>query len=333
MHILIHTVPYMMNATYFIDIAYANAFRALGHNVCLFEYGSPLPDVKEFMPDISISCFHIAYSKHTEYSALSRYKEEYGTRIVIWGSPFDVPAAKYTDEHKGLHPERHRSLMESELFDLCITFYPPEGIQRYYRYWTDTFGIPVLSLPLAADTSVFKPCEPEEQYKTDLCFLGAIHRTKQIPFCTYIRPLLDRYTLIAVGKGWDGWPVTRMSIPYGEESKIISSASLAPNVHMDLSRELPGMPPNMRTFQSIAGGSLVVSDNVPALRLYFRENEIPVGYTPEDYEEKTAYFIDHPDERNAFWLRAYNRLMDEHTYIHRAKSLLEELSLTVNQEF
>jgi glycosyl transferase family 1 len=330
MNILIHTVPYMMNAVYFIDIGYANAFQELGHHVRLMEYGSPLPDAEAFIPDISISCFHIAYSQHTDYSTLARYKKEYGTRIVIWGAPFDVPAGRYTDEHNGLHPERHRRLMESGLFDLCITFYPPEGIQRYYRYWMDTLGIPVHSLPLAADTSVFKPCEPQERYQTDLCFIGAIHRTKKIPFCTYIRPLLGRHRLTAVGKGWDGWPVTRMSIPYGEESKLLSSASLAPNVHMDLSREIPGMPPNMRTFQSIAGGGLVVSDNVPALRCYFRENEIPMGDTPEDYADKAAYFTDHPDERNAFWSRAYKRLLDEHTYIHRAKSLLEELSLTVN---
>jgi hypothetical protein len=330
MNILVHTVPHMMNAMYFIDIGYANAFRELGHTVYLLEYGSPLPDVKEFIPDISISCFHIAYSETTDYSSLARYKKEYGTRIVIWGSPFDVPAGKYTDEHEGLHPERHRSVMESELFDLCITYYPPEGIQRYYRYWTDAFGIPLLSLPLAADTSVFKPCEPKAQYKSDLCFIGAIHRTKQRPFYTYIRPLLDRYTLIAVGKGWDGWPVKRMSIPYGEESKLISSTSVIPNVHMDLSREIPGMPPNMRTFQSVAGGGLVISDYIPAMRHYFQENEIPMGKTPEDYQEKIAFFINHPDERYEFWLRAYNCVMNEHTYIHRANSLLERLSVAVN---
>jgi len=330
MNILIHTVPYMMNATYFIDIGYANAFREMGHNVYRLEYGDPLPDKKVFIPDISISYFHIAYSEKTDYRTLAEYKKEYGTRIVIWGSPFNVPAEKYTDEHTGLHPTRHLTMLKEDIFDLCITFYPPEGIEMYYRHWTDEFGIPVLALPLAADTSVFSPCEAEDLYKTDLCFIGGIHRTKQGPFNAYIRPLLNRYTIIAIGKGWDGWPVTRMSIPYGEESKIISSSSVTPNIHMDLSREIPGMPPNMRTFQSIAGGGFVVSDNVPALRHYFQEDEIPMGLTPEDYGEKIDSFKNHPEERYKCWSKAYNRVMNEHTYIHRAESLIEGLSVAVH---
>jgi hypothetical protein len=330
MNILIHTVPYMMNATYFIDIGYANALRCLGHIVRVIDYGEPLPDKMAFIPDISISYFHIAYSEKTDYRTLARYKKEYGTRIVIWGSPFNVPAEKYTDEHTGLHPKRHLSMMKGEIFDLCITFFPPEGIEMYYRYWMDEFGIPVLSLPLAADTSVFRPYEAEDQYKADLCFIGGIHRTKQRPFYAYIRPLLSRYTMIAIGKGWAGWPVTRISVPYGGESRIISSASIVPNVHMDLSREVPGMAPNMRTFQSIAGGGFVVSDNVPALRHYFQEDEIPVGLTPEDYGEKIEYFINHPEERYECWLKAYNRVINEHTNIHRAESLLEALSVAVH---
>ena len=328
MNILIHTVPYMMNAMYFIDVGYANAFRAMGHSVCLLEYGSPLPDIEAFKPDISISCFHIAYSENTDYDTLALYKKEYGTRMVIWGSPFDVPADKYTDEHEGLHPARHLKWMGKECFDLCITYYPPDGIEMYYRQWTDEFGIPVLSLPLAADTVVFKPCDPVEQYRSDLCFVGGIHRTKQKPFFEYILPLLDRYTLIAIGKGWGNWPVTRMSVPYGEESKFISSASLVPNVHMDLNREVPGLGPNMRTFQSIAGGGLVISDHVPALRHYFQAEEIPMALSPEDYAEKIDYFINHPNERYDSWKRAYNRVMNEHTYIQRAQSLLENLSVS-----
>ncbi|MBW2194598.1 MAG: glycosyltransferase [Deltaproteobacteria bacterium] len=330
MNILIHTVPYMMNATYFIDIGYVNAFRAMGHSVNVLEYGSPFPDKEEFIPDISISYFHIAYSEKTDYHTLAQYKKEKGTRIVIWGSPFNVPADKYTDEHKGLHPQRHRSMMKDDLFDLCITFYPPEGINMYYRHWTDEFGISVLSLPFAADVTVFRPCKAEERYKADLCFFGGIHRTKKMPFYSYIRPLLDKYTMIAVGEGWEGWPVTRISVPYGDEPNILSSTSIIPNVHMDLCRDVPGMAPNMRTFQSIAGGGFVVSDNVPALRHYFQEDEVPVGLTPEDYKEKIDYFIMHPDERHEYWLRAYKRMINEHTYIHRVKSLLEALSVVVH---
>ena len=260
------------------------------------------------------------------------YKREYGTRIAVWGSPFDVPAGKYTDEHDGLHPAGHRSIMESGLIDLCLTYYPPEGIEIYYRQWTDIFGIPICSLPFAADTAAFRPCAPVEKYRSALCFIGGIHRTKQRPFDTYIRPLLDRHRLISVGNGWEGWPVTRMSIPYGEESTLISSAALTPNVHMDLSREIPFMPPNMRTFQSVAGGGFVLSDNVPALRNYFHEDEVPIGETPEDYAQKIDYLMNHPEARYQYWSKAYRRVMAEHTCIHRAETLLEALPASVGEE-
>jgi len=332
MKVLIYTVPYMMNATYYIDIGYANAFRVLGHDVHLLQYGNPLPDERIFVPDISISCFHIAYSEKTDYAMLAKYKERFGTRIVVWGLPFDVPAQRYTDELAGMHPKSHLDMMEREFFDLCLTFYPAEGVEMYYRPWSDEFGIPVLSLPLAADTSVFNPCKGVNEYRSNLGFIGGIHRTKQDPFDTYIRPLLDRYTMVAAGKGWDGWPVKRISLAYGEEPRVLSSASVIPNIHMDLSREVPAMPPNMRTFQSIAGGGFVVSDHVPALRHYFQEEEVPMGLEPDDYMEKIDFFMNHPEERHQYWSRAYSRLLEEHTYVHRVRRLLAELSPTVLQE-
>ena len=86
----------------------------------------------------------------------------------------------------------------------------------------------------------------------------------------------------------------------------------------------------MRTFQSIAGGGFVVSDNVPALRHYFQEDEIPMGETPKDYGEKIDYFINHPEERYRCSSKAYNRVINEHTYIHRAQSLLGALSVAVH---
>lgn len=325
MNILIHSVPYMMNATYFIDIGYANALLSLGHGVCVIEYGAPLPLQGDFIPDISISYLHVAYSDKTDYRTLAQLKADHGTRIVVWGSPFDVPSLHYTDEHSGLHPQSHTALMKKGLVDLCITFYPPEGVEMYYSRWTNAFGIPVLSLPFAADTTVFRPCPPEEQYRSDLCFVGAIHRTKQKPFHEYIRPLLDHYTMIVSGRGWEGWPVRTLALHYGEESRLISSASLVPNVHMDLGREVPGMAPNMRAFQSVAGGACVVSDNVPALRHYFSEEEMPVGLTGDDYREKVGYFMNHPEERHRCWLRAYARVMREHTYFHRVQTLFEAL--------
>jgi hypothetical protein len=325
MKILIHTVPYMMNATYFIDIGYANAFRSLGHSVYLLTYGDSLPEPDKFIPDVSISYFHVAYSQQTNYEKLAELKARYGTRIVIWGSPFDVPARAYTDEHEGLHPRRHVRWMESNLFDRCLSFYPPEGIHRYYRHWTDDFGIPVVSLPFAADTTVFNPCQVDSNFQADLCFIGGIHRTKQEPFEAYIRPLLGKYRLIAVGRGWEGWPVTQMKLLYGEESRVISSCTLSPNVHMTLSREVPGMPVNMRTFQAIAGGGCVVSDNVPSLRDYFSSDEIPIGEDPKDYEEKVDFLMTHPKERHQCWVKAYRRVLQEHTYVHRASALLRDL--------
>ena len=87
------------------------------------------------------------------------------------------------------------------------------------------------------------------------------------------------------------------------------------------------MPPNMRTFQSVAGGALVVSDKVPSLRKYFSKDEIPMGDTPKDYQEKIDYFVRHPEERHEYWLRAYGRVVSGHTYAHRAMALLGALSM------
>lgn len=322
MKVIIHTVAHMLNAVWFLDVGIANAFRVLGHSVRMVTYGDALPDPEDFCPDLSISCFHPAYSAETDYEGLMRLKAEFGTKIVVWGFPFGVPAANYTDEHEGLHPNRHLRLMARGLFDLCITYYPPDGVDFYYRPWTEDFGIPVRSLPFAADTTVFKPTVAREKLRTDLCFIGAIHRTKTHPFHAYVAPLLNRYQLAVSGRGWETWPVRTLTVIYGDEPSLLSSSSIALNLHMDLSREVPGMPVNMRTFQSIAGGAFEVSDHVPSIRSYFTDEEIPTACSPEEYEEIIDHFMRHPEQRYTYWKCAYDRTLAHHTYEHRVKELL-----------
>lgn len=310
MKILYHTTPEPTNAMWYLDHGYINAFLDMGHEV-----------VGKSPVDVLIFFFHPTRWKSTLMGIWEHIKQEYGTKIVVWGSPFNIPKG-YSDEYDNLHPPEHIKIMESGLIDLCLTWYPKEGVERYYRRWTEDFGIPVLSLPFAADATVFRPHEILEPNRFDMCYIGGIHRTKEAEMHRYIRPLLKDHQLLVSGKGWENWPVFRKDISYGEEAKYLSACRVVPNVHMKIAREVPGMAPNMRLFQAIACQAFVVNDNVPAIYDYFEPNEVFVAKDVTRYKGLVDI---------ATWgspssiTKAYEHLIREHTYHHRVNTLLEKL--------
>lgn len=89
---------------------------------------------------------------------------------------------------------------------------------------------------------------------------------------------------------------------------------------------------NMRLFEGMGCGALVVSDYVPGMEKLFIANTHYVSFKDQnELIEKMDYYLNNTEEAQVIATAAYEHLLNNQTYEHRANELLEliqELSST-----
>jgi spore maturation protein CgeB len=83
---------------------------------------------------------------------------------------------------------------------------------------------------------------------------------------------------------------------------------------------------NQRVFDVPAAGAFLLTDYKESLLDLFREDEVAVFRDPEEAQTKLQYYGQHPEERRAIANRARERVLEEHTFMHRVRTILENLS-------
>lgn len=81
---------------------------------------------------------------------------------------------------------------------------------------------------------------------------------------------------------------------------------------------------NMRLFEGMGCGALVFSDYVPGMEKLFIENTHYVSFKNQnELIEKMDYYLKNTEEAQIIATAAYEHLLNNHTYEHRANELLE----------
>lgn len=134
------------------------------------------------------------------------------------------------------------------------------------------------------------------------------------------------------GPGWDAAPELQQ-LPAGtwrgrritasEAARVYNLARICPNVHHPQT-QLGGL--NTRTFEVLAAGGFELVDNVAGLDENFDVGSEIVAYTsPEHWRELADFYLAHPDERAAIAARGRARVLRDHTYEERLKTILRTL--------
>lgn len=101
---------------------------------------------------------------------------------------------------------------------------------------------------------------------------------------------------------------------YGESKLVINHAA-------DNIKSL-----NLRIFEGIGCGSLLLTDKVPKLDTLLGDGKHLVLFdSDKDLLEKIEYYLTHADEAQIIASAGYQHLLNHHTYEHRAKTLLKRL--------
>lgn len=190
----------------------------------------------------------------------------------------------------------------------------------------------VLYLPLAADPAFHRPLDlnsvERRKWGSDVSFMGAGYPNRRMAF----RQLLN-FDLKIWGNEWDGDTVLSSynqlegrRVTSEECIKIFNAAHVNINLHSSVqAKELVtyGDFVNPRTFELAACGAFQLVDRRQLMQDCFAENEMACFSSMAELKECISYFLEHDEERQAFAERARARILKEHTYEQRMKSLLD----------
>ncbi len=239
---------------------------------------------------------------------LSELSQGWQPDLYLWvetglgGLPPDLddhslPKACYLiDTH--IHFERHKEIANQ--FDFVFL------AQKAYVEPMKAEGIKqVFWLPLGCDPEIHGRKDQQEKY--DVGFVGSV-----TPAHARRKRLLDKigqeFSLHCDRKFMD-----EMAGVFSQ-SKIVFNES----INNDL---------NMRVFEALCSGSLLVTDSAPGSGLedFFQDKEHLVIFNEDNLMERIGFYLEHPGERLKIARKGREEVLARHTYDHRAQFLLDTL--------
>ncbi|MZG31235.1 MAG: glycosyltransferase [Nitrospinae bacterium] len=183
-------------------------------------------------------------------------------------------------------------------------------------------------LPQACYPDIHKPLASFDIYSADVSFMGAPYHNRVHSF-----PRLMDLDFKIWGEGWN--PETPLGrhvqnskkrVSTEESVKIYNSAKINLNLHSSTYHY--GINPdgdfvNPRTFEIAAcRGFQLVDQRKDLSRMFKVGDEIIAFESMDQMRAQIDYFLARPEERNAIALKAYQRVLREHTMEHRMQELL-----------
>lgn len=255
---------------------------------------------------------------------LARIKKEFSCSVAgyVWDEPFYKPDSNQDDYRKynlknGIH-----------LYD-CVftfdTFYIDEIIRQGAKK--------VQYLPLATNPSHYREISLTEQeslqYDYDVCFIGMPAENRVEIF----ESLYNNYKLGVFGDYWQEYFIRRgLKIPSyyrgkatGETvNKIYISSKIALNINQAQSKE--GL--NTRTFDIPACGAFEIVDYKKKIETHFKiDEEIVTFKNINDLKSKVDFYLKNNELRKAISVRSRQKVLNEHTWVHRIQEVLKHLSI------
>jgi spore maturation protein CgeB len=186
----------------------------------------------------------------------------------------------------------------------------------------------IVYLPCACDHTTFRPMalNPSD-YPALHCTIGFV-----AAFYPGRGALLSHMRGLDVGlwgPGWDAAPELQQLAPNtwrgrrivaANAAKLYNLAKVCPNVHHPQT-QIGGL--NTRTFEVLAAGGFELVDHVAGLEENFEVGrEIATYSSSAHFRELADYYLAHPDKRATISERGRARVLRDHTYEERLKTIL-----------
>jgi spore maturation protein CgeB/Tfp pilus assembly protein PilF len=158
-------------------------------------------------------------------------------------------------------------------------------------------------LPLACSPELHDLAERERTI--DVAYIGSLSKHTDERRFDLMRRVAERYPNNAIGMRWPD----QMAETYAQ-TKIVVNAAVKDDV-------------NMRVFEAMASGALLITDDVSGLQDLFVDGQHLVVYHNDDnLFDLVDYFLEHDEERERIAAAGRALVYDRHTYDRRASQLV-----------
>lgn len=284
---------------------------------------APLDVFAQFNPDIYIGYGYSSLFPRALQKAIKIYKP----KTLLY-----VPA----------HPKSEAGKIKKNRPDLIYDVATPQDIKviednsnfidsvfiHHHRSCADGYlegwSVPYCGIGMACDIIAYQPGKWRPEYDCDASMISGYWEYKARKLKPWVFPLVDRCNLKIWGNG--RFPLINYlgTLPESEVSDVWASTKINLQIHEPQS-EL-GWEVSERTFKVVGTGNFLISDYVDALGgLYFRDDELLMANTPEEYQEKVIWCINHPETRQIYINKSQKRVLSDHTYHDRAIEILKIL--------
>ena len=258
-----------------------------------------LGTAKIFRPDLIL----VLWGNTLSPEMLLSLKEESKARLATW----------WVDD-----PFRHRAEKLIPLYDFFFIF------DRSYLASLKGAGAQnARFLPCACDESVYYPrplsSRERARYASDVALVAWYY-----PDRARVVQALAGFDVKIWGRHWPG----RLAegdrfVKDAVAAKIYSASKIGLNSHSDQSRQ-GGL--NTRSFELLAAGTFELTDAVGGMEeLLEPGREVAVYRSPEEARSLVEHYLKHPGERERMAEAGRRRVLSQHTYLHRMKTLLQEM--------
>jgi spore maturation protein CgeB len=236
------------------------------------------------------------------------------TQVVFWD--VDAPA---TLERMAADPaDPFRKLVPR--YDLVLTYGGGPRVVEAYRALGARDCIPVYN---ALDPATHHPVPASRDFAADLGFLGnrlpdREQRVQQFFFAAARQA--PEFDFLLGGSGWDGEMPSNVThlghVSTREHNVFNSSVRMVLNVNRDSMARFGWSPPT-RVFEAAGAGACLIVDAWEGIEDFLEpEREVLVAHGPEQVDEYLRRIG--PNQSREIGERARLRLLQEHTYAHRA---------------
>ncbi len=234
---------------------------------------------------------------------LRTLKKESGAMLATW----------WVDD-----PFRHRAEKLIPLYDFFFIF-----DRSYIPALQKAGGQNVRFLPCACDESVYYPRRltrrEQARYASDVAWVAWYY-----PDRGRIAQALDGIDLKIWGRDWPGRRAQEdRFVKDATAAKIYSAAKIGLNSHSDQTRQ-GGL--NTRSFELLAAGAFELTDAVEGMEeLLEPGTQVAVYRSSQEAGELARHYLKRHGERERMARAGRERVLSQHTYLHRMKTLLGEI--------
>jgi len=305
-------------------LGYCRGFEQLGIPYLIID----IRDLDRVLPDLTNPiCMLFGGDLHLISDPVARRLQHY--RTIVWLYPWFRDSARFFRSHN-LNPAiwtLPKDIISRILLlepDFGFTATVPSGL-GFFEEWQRR-NVPVCSLPLACDISLYKRDVPyhAEFDGIQLAFVGGYWESKGRQLDRYLQPFADRLVIY----GYTRWPYPgyRGRLSREKEPSLYRQARVSPAINEPTVSLLKGQI-NERVFKVLGSFGCALADAVPAYRELYSEDELLIAESPEHFQELVLALLKDEDMNLRYRMRGHAATLERHTYVHRAQFILDRLSV------